>query len=62
MVEYFGEQLDGLLLQKMAGYKVTAVDHPLFMVMYRPKAMTVKWAKFAQFITQNGLKECSQVP
>jgi 5-methyltetrahydropteroyltriglutamate--homocysteine methyltransferase len=64
MVEYFGEQLDGFAFTKngwVQSYGSRCVKPRLFMVMYHAKAMTVKWANFAQSLLQNGL-ECSQVP
>jgi 5-methyltetrahydropteroyltriglutamate--homocysteine methyltransferase len=65
MVEYFGEQLDGFFFTKngwVQSYGSRCVKPQLFMVMYAPKSNDSKMGQFAQSLTQNGLKECSQVP
>jgi 5-methyltetrahydropteroyltriglutamate--homocysteine methyltransferase len=60
MVEYFGEQLDGFAFTKngwVQSYGSRCVKPPvIYGDVSRPKAMTVKWAKFAQSLTPKWVK------
>jgi methionine synthase II (cobalamin-independent) len=55
MVEYFGEQLDGSFYNGwVQSYGSRCVKPRLFMVISRPKAMTVKWANLHNRLLQMG--------
>jgi 5-methyltetrahydropteroyltriglutamate--homocysteine methyltransferase len=60
MVEYFGEQLDGFAFTKngwVQSYGSRCVKPPvIYGDVSRPKAMTVKWAEFAQSLTPKWVK------
>jgi 5-methyltetrahydropteroyltriglutamate--homocysteine methyltransferase len=60
MVEYFGEQLDGFTFTKngwVQSYGSRCVKPPvIYGDVSRPKAMTVKWAEFAQSLTPKWVK------
>jgi 5-methyltetrahydropteroyltriglutamate--homocysteine methyltransferase len=60
MVEYFGEQLDGFTFTKngwVQSYGSRCVKPPvIYGDVSRPKPMTVKWAEFAQSLTQKWVK------
>lgn len=60
MVEYFGEQLDGFAMSKFGwvqSYGSRCVKPPiLFGDVSRPKQMTVKWALYAQSLTDKPMK------
>jgi len=60
MVEYFGEQLDGFAFSKngwVQSYGSRCVKPPIiFGDVSRPKAMTVKWASYAQSLTSKYMK------
>ncbi|MDB5347297.1 MAG: 5-methyltetrahydropteroyltriglutamate--homocysteine methyltransferase [Schlesneria sp.] len=60
MVEYFGEQLDGYAFSTLGwvqSYGSRCVKPPiLFGDISRPKAMTVKWIKYAQSLTKKPMK------
>jgi 5-methyltetrahydropteroyltriglutamate--homocysteine methyltransferase len=60
MVEYFGEQLNGFVFSEngwVQSYGSRCVKPPiLFGDVSRPKAMTVKWSKFAQSLTPRIVK------
>lgn len=60
MVEYFGEQLDGYAFSQFGwvqSYGSRCVKPPiLFGDISRPQAMTVKWTRYAQSLTQRPMK------
>ncbi|MBO2592181.1 5-methyltetrahydropteroyltriglutamate--homocysteine S-methyltransferase [Shewanella algae] len=60
MVEYFGEQLDGVGFTKQGwvqSYGSRCVKPPLIYAdVTRPKAMTVDWAEYAQSLTDRPVK------
>ncbi|MDI5838421.1 5-methyltetrahydropteroyltriglutamate--homocysteine S-methyltransferase [Shewanella xiamenensis] len=60
MVEYFGEQLEGVGFTKngwVQSYGSRCVKPPLiYGDVSRPKAMTVEWAEFAQSLTDKPVK------
>jgi 5-methyltetrahydropteroyltriglutamate--homocysteine methyltransferase len=60
MVEYFGEQLEGIVFTKngwVQSYGSRCVKPPIiFGDVYRPKPMTVKWSSFAQSLTKKWVK------
>ncbi|MFV7760601.1 5-methyltetrahydropteroyltriglutamate--homocysteine S-methyltransferase [Shewanella algae] len=60
MVEYFGEQLDGVGFTKhgwVQSYGSRCVKPPLIYAdVTRPKAMTVDWAEYAQSLTDRPVK------
>lgn len=60
MVEYFGEQLDGVGFTKhgwVQSYGSRCVKPPLIYAdVTRPKAMTVEWAEYAQSLTDRPVK------
>ena len=60
MVEYFGEQLKGYAFTQFGwvqSYGSRCVKPPIiFGDISRPKAMTVKWAKYAQTLTNKPMK------
>jgi 5-methyltetrahydropteroyltriglutamate--homocysteine methyltransferase len=59
MVEYFGEQLDGFAFTKngwVQSYGSRCKTSVIYGDVSRPKAMTVKWAKFAQSLTPKWVK------
>ncbi|MFT5757181.1 MAG: 5-methyltetrahydropteroyltriglutamate--homocysteine methyltransferase [Alteromonadaceae bacterium] len=60
MVEYFGEQLDGYAFSQFGwvqSYGSRCVKPPIiFGDISRPQAMTVKWSKFAQTLTDKPMK------
>ena len=60
MVEYFGEQLEGYVFSEngwVQSYGSRCVKPPIiFGDVSRPKAMTVKWSKFAQSLTPRIMK------
>jgi 5-methyltetrahydropteroyltriglutamate--homocysteine methyltransferase len=60
MVEYFGEQLEGYAFSEngwVQSYGSRCVKPPvIFGDVSRPKAMTVRWAEFAQKQTKNHMK------
>ncbi|MFC6632246.1 5-methyltetrahydropteroyltriglutamate--homocysteine S-methyltransferase [Microbulbifer taiwanensis] len=60
MVEYFGEQLDGYVFSQFGwvqSYGSRCVKPPiLFGDISRPKAMTVKWTRYAQSLTDKPMK------
>lgn len=60
MVEYFGEQLDGYAFSQFGwvqSYGSRCVKPPiLFGDISRPTAMTVKWTKYAQSLTNKPMK------
>lgn len=60
MVEYFGEQLEGVGFTQFGwvqSYGSRCVKPPLiYGDVSRPTAMTVKWAKFAQSLTEKPVK------
>ena len=60
MVEYFGEQLDGFAFTKngwVQSYGSRCVKPPIiYGDVSRPNAMTVKWAQFAQSLTDKPMK------
>ncbi|WP_345889316.1 5-methyltetrahydropteroyltriglutamate--homocysteine S-methyltransferase [Shewanella algae] len=60
MVEYFGEQLDGVDFTKQGwvqSYGSRCVKPPLIYAdVTRPKAMTVDWAEYAQSLTDRPVK------
>jgi len=60
MVEYFGEQLQGYAFSQFGwvqSYGSRCVKPPiLFGDISRPKAMTVKWAQYAQSLTKKPMK------
>jgi 5-methyltetrahydropteroyltriglutamate--homocysteine methyltransferase len=60
MVEYFGEQLEGYIFSQngwVQSYGSRAVKPPIiFGDIQRPKAMTVRWSKFAQSQTRKPMK------
>lgn len=60
MVEYFGEQLDGFAFTKngwVQSYGSRCVKPPvIYGDVSRPKPMTVKWAQYAQSLTQKWVK------
>jgi 5-methyltetrahydropteroyltriglutamate--homocysteine methyltransferase len=60
MVEYFGEQLDGVGFTKhgwVQSYGSRCVKPPLIYAdVTRPKAMTVDWAEYAQSLTDKPVK------
>ncbi len=60
MVEYFGEQLEGVTFSKFGwvqSYGSRCVKPPIiFGDVYRPKAMTVDWISYAQSCTDKPLK------
>lgn len=60
MVEYFGEQLDGYAFSQFGwvqSYGSRCVKPPiLFGDVSRPRAMTVKWIKYAQSLTSKPMK------
>lgn len=60
MVEYFGEQLEGFTFSKFGwvqSYGSRCVKPPIiFGDISRPNAMTVKWAEYAQSLTEKKMK------
>ncbi len=60
MVEYFGEQLEGFLFTKFGwvqSYGSRCVKPPvIYGDVYRENAMTVKWAEYAQSLTDKPVK------
>lgn len=60
MVEYFGEQLAGFTFTAngwVQSYGSRCVKPPvIFGDVYRPQAMTVRWSKFAQSLTDRPVK------
>jgi len=60
MVEYFGEQLDGFAFTKngwVQSYGSRCVKPPvIFGDVGRPQAMTVRWSKYAQSLTERPVK------
>ncbi|HEY7771648.1 MAG TPA: 5-methyltetrahydropteroyltriglutamate--homocysteine S-methyltransferase [Marinagarivorans sp.] len=60
MVEYFGEQLDGFLFTRFGwvqSYGSRCVKPPIiYGDISRPQAMTVKWAEYAQSLSQRPVK------
>lgn len=60
MVEYFGEQLEGFTFSKLGwvqSYGSRCVKPPIiFGDISRPKPMTVKWAQYAQSLTDKKMK------
>jgi len=60
MVEYFGEQLEGVAFSEngwVQSYGSRCVKPPLiYGDVSRPKAMTVEWSKFAQSLTKRPMK------
>jgi 5-methyltetrahydropteroyltriglutamate--homocysteine methyltransferase len=60
MVEYFGEQLDGYAFSErgwVQSYGSRCVKPPiLFGDIHRSKPMTVKWARYAQSLTEKPMK------
>ena len=60
MVEYFGEQLDGYTASQFGwvqSYGSRCVKPPIiYGDISRPKAMTVKWARYAQSLTKKPMK------
>ncbi|WP_420238860.1 5-methyltetrahydropteroyltriglutamate--homocysteine S-methyltransferase [Telmatobacter bradus] len=60
MVEYFGEQLDGFVFSQngwVQSYGSRCVKPPIiFGDVSRPRAMTVRWAKYAQSLTAKPVK------
>jgi len=60
MVEYFGEQLDGFAFTRLGwvqSYGSRCVKPPIiFGDVHRPRAMTVKWSRYAQSLTARPMK------
>ena len=60
MVEYFGEQLEGFAFTQygwVQSYGSRCVKPPIiFGDVSRPKAMTVRWSKYAQELTEKPMK------
>ncbi|OIQ85531.1 5-methyltetrahydropteroyltriglutamate--homocysteine methyltransferase [mine drainage metagenome] len=60
MVEYFGEQLEGVLFTRygwVQSYGSRCVKPPvIFGDVLRPKPMTVQWSAYAQGLTQKPMK------
>ncbi len=60
MVEYFGEQLDGFAFTKngwVQSYGSRCVKPPvIYGDVSRPHAMTVRWSRFAQSLTEKPMK------
>jgi 5-methyltetrahydropteroyltriglutamate--homocysteine methyltransferase len=60
MVEYFGEQLDGFTFTRhgwVQSYGSRCVKPPIiYGDVSRPHAMTVKWARYAQSLTERPMK------
>ncbi|PYP38195.1 MAG: 5-methyltetrahydropteroyltriglutamate--homocysteine S-methyltransferase [Gemmatimonadetes bacterium] len=60
MVEYFGEQLDGFAFTEhgwVQSYGTRYVKPPIiFGDVSRPRAMTVRWSRYAQSLTQRPVK------
>ncbi len=60
MVEYFGEQLDGVAITRFGwvqSYGTRYVKPPIiYGDVSRPKPMTVAWSRYAQFLTQKPVK------
>lgn len=60
MVEYFGEQLEGFTFTKngwVQSYGSRCVKPPIiYGDVYRPTAMTVRWAAYAQSLTEKWVK------
>ena len=60
MVEYFGEQLDGFAFTKLGwvqSYGSRCVKPPIiFGDVHRPRAMTVRWSRYAQSLTPKPMK------
>ncbi|MBD3743372.1 MAG: 5-methyltetrahydropteroyltriglutamate--homocysteine S-methyltransferase, partial [Stenotrophomonas sp.] len=60
MVEYFGEQLEGVLFTQygwVQSYGSRCVKPPvIFGDVVRPKAMTVQWSSYAQSLTKKPMK------
>ncbi|MGG8495717.1 5-methyltetrahydropteroyltriglutamate--homocysteine S-methyltransferase [Tenacibaculum sp. TC6] len=60
MVEYFGEKLEGFVFTHFGwvqSYGSRCVKPPIiFGDVYRPEPMTVKWAQYAQSLTQKPVK------
>lgn len=60
MVEYFGEQLEGFVFSEngwVQSYGSRCVKPPIiYGDVFRPRAMTVRWSKFAQSVTKHAVK------
>ncbi len=66
MVEYFGEQLEGFVFTKngwVQSYGSRCVKPPIiYGDIQRPKPMTIKWAAYAQSLTQKIVKGMLTAP